>query len=363
MSNGKDGQRIGQGRVLVAGLAAALILLITASAYATWRDVRHAEQRSYLDTALYTLNMRVSIDERLKGRLRFWRAAVQMLEERPLAGVGIGRYYKLVPKYLEDAGDDVIQENAHNYLLQMAAELGLPGMVCFLVLLGSAIRAGWRVTRWGDDEGTRRMAAGLTAGLLALATTCLAAHVLLLREGQLTFWPLAALTFRLDRLSWLDRETAPIVSSRTRWPAPLLAAAIVLLFASVPIRIIRDFRQLDLSRILVGLYDEEEAPDGTRFRWTEPSATLFIPADAATLTLPMRTIAPMTQAVTILRDGRPVDKILLADHAWHEPRYLLAGIKSGQRFHRFDIHVSPTWRPGNDGREIGIMLGPYRWSR
>ncbi len=378
--DGDHQQRIRQGRAVVAGLAAALVLLIAASAYATWRDVRHAEQRSYLDTALYTLNMRVPIDERLKGRLRFWRAAVAMIEERPLAGVGIGRYYKLVPKYLEDAGDDVIQENAHNYLLQLAADLGLPGLVCFIVLLASAIGVGWRITRDGEDERARTIASGLTSGMLALATTCLAAHVLLLREGQLTFWPLAALTFVLGRqattlggsVAQAPVDSRPALPPRAldavapalaRWRPAVLAVAVGLLVASVPIRIAQDFRQLDLSRMPQGLYEEVEGPGGARFRWTEASATIFVPADAATLTLPIRTIAPMSQAVSILHDGRLVDKIVLADHEWHEPRYLLTRIKNGQRFHRFDIRVSPTWHPPDDPREMGVMLGSYRWSR
>jgi len=349
------------------------------------RDVRHAEQRSYMDTALYTLNMRVPIDERLKGRFRFWRAAVQMIENRPITGIGVGRYYKLVPKYLEDSSEEVVQENAHNYLLQTGAELGLLGLACFLALVGTGLWAGWRATRWADDPVVRVMAAGLTAGIVALAITCLAAHVLLLREGQLTFWPLVALALLLDRQTMAARRAATLspalpalaVASAhanayafarfgdrfDRWRAPVLAAAIALLFVTVPIRAARELQQVDLSRISQGLYDEERTADGTRYRWTESRATIFVPTEAVSLTLPIRTIAPVPQVVTILRDGHPVDKITLGDHVWHEPRYLLTGIKSGERFHRFDIQVSPTWRPPNDPRELGVMIGAYRWSR
>jgi O-antigen ligase len=366
--------RPSQRRLFVYAFAASLVLLAAATAYATWSDVRHFDQRSYLDSALLPLNLHAPLEERLKGRGRYWRAAVQMIADRPIDGVGVGRYYKLVPKYLEDAGDEVIQENAHNYLLQTAAELGLIGLACFLALLIAGISAGYRVARSGDDEGVRMMAAGLTAAFIGLAVTLLGAHVLLLREGQLTFWPLVALTLLLDRHTSAAHAAMPATATtattagaaaiaRARWRTPLLTTAIVLLLVSVPIRAARDFQQVDLSRLVIGLYDEEQAPNGSRFRWTEAAATIFVPADAATLTLPIRTIAPMPQSLTILRDGRMVDKITLADHAWHELRYVLTGSRNGERFHRFDIHVSPTWRPPNDPREIGIMLGGYRWNR
>jgi hypothetical protein len=372
--------RPAQRRLFVYAFAAGLALLAVATAYATWRDVRHYDQRSYVDSALLPLNLRAPLDERLKGRSRYWRAAVQMIADRPIDGVGVGRYYKLVPKYLEEAGDEVIQENAHNYLLQTAAELGVIGLACFLALLITGIVAGSRVARFGDDEAIKTIAAGLAAAFIGLAVTLLGAHVLLLREGQLTFWPLVALTLLLDRQTRAARAAMAMTAAGAvgpavvggaaaaearlaRWRTPLLTAAIVLLFISVPIRAARDFQQVDLSRLVIGLYDEEQAANGSRFRWTEGAATIFVPADAATLTLPIRTIAPMPQSVTILRDGRMVDKITLSDHAWHELRYVLTGSRSGERFHRFDIQVSPTWRPPNDPRDIGIMLGGYRWSR
>ncbi len=367
-------QAAGQRRRMIAVLALVTAVLMAGSAYATVRDIRHKDQHSYLDTALYTLNLRVPMNERLKNRAPFWRAAVQMFDSRPITGVGIGRYYKLMPKYLEDEGVDVIQENAHNYLLQTGAELGLLGVGCFLALLGSGLWAGWRVATQKADALVRAQAAALTGGMIALLVTCLAAHVLLLREGQLTFWPIVGLALLLDwqttaavvrreTLTATGPATGPAGESIGRWRAPVLAATIVLLLAAVPIRAARELAQVDLSRMTQGLYDEEKNRDGTRYRWTGARATIYVPSDAVTLTLPIRTIAPMPQAVTILRDGHPVDQITLSDHAWHEPRYVLSGLKSDERFHRFDIQVSPTWHPPSDARELGVMIGAYRWSR
>jgi hypothetical protein len=79
--------------------------------------------------------------------------------------------------------------------------------------------------------------------------------------------------------------------------------------------------------------------------------------------MPIRSLAPMPQTVTVSRDGRIVDRVSLTDHVWHELRYVLPADRSDERYVRFDLEVAPTWRPPNDPRELGVMLGTYRWTR
>jgi O-antigen ligase len=58
------------------------------------------------------------------------RAAIQMVEERPLAGVGWARYETRSPLYFEQSGDTPLEgvgEGVHNVLLSHASELGLVG--------------------------------------------------------------------------------------------------------------------------------------------------------------------------------------------------------------------------------------------
>jgi putative inorganic carbon (HCO3(-)) transporter len=57
--------------------------------------------------------------------------------------------------------------HAHNELLQVAIDLGIPGFVAYIALWAAFIRTTWRVYTWAPDEETRRLVLGIAAGLLA----------------------------------------------------------------------------------------------------------------------------------------------------------------------------------------------------
>ena len=80
----------------------------------------------------------------LTGRLDGWRAAVWMLGEHPFTGVGMGAYRtEFIPAKTAllrrgvavfDEQVNIVFANAHNELLEVAAETGWPGLAGFGVL-------------------------------------------------------------------------------------------------------------------------------------------------------------------------------------------------------------------------------------
>lgn len=107
------------------------------------------------------------------SRTEIWRGSAEMIAERPLLGVGAGRFVYEFPAYQPLAhalaeGPDVRPDQAHNLLLQYAAEGGVPaallwGSICVLALL-----AAWRAARGGN--GAAIIAVG---ALLAYLTQAL----------------------------------------------------------------------------------------------------------------------------------------------------------------------------------------------
>ncbi len=96
----------------------------------------------------------------LTGRLDGWRAALWMVEEHPLTGVGVGAYRtEFIPAktallregvvFFADQMN-VVFANAHNDLLEVAAETGLPGLAALLLGLALLARSGSR-----DESGAR----------------------------------------------------------------------------------------------------------------------------------------------------------------------------------------------------------------
>lgn len=93
-------------------------------------------------------------DENLERRLTYIRAALNMVEDSPLWGVGYGSlafrntylmYYKE-----KETGEQV--QDPHNLYLNFAATAGLPALLFFLWLVGRVLRTSFRNPRTEDQE-------------------------------------------------------------------------------------------------------------------------------------------------------------------------------------------------------------------
>ena len=76
------------------------------------------------------LNPGYSDNEAIRARQVAWKAGIRMIETHPLFGVGLGNFKPLSASY-EDPGEIVISV-AHNSYIEMAAELGIPGLLLFV---------------------------------------------------------------------------------------------------------------------------------------------------------------------------------------------------------------------------------------
>lgn len=79
-------------------------------------------------------------------RLAHWEAALGMLNDHPLLGVGIGNYVPVYPAYALPGWRDPLG-HAHNYYLHIAAETGLVGLAAYLVVLIACFWNGWDTVR------------------------------------------------------------------------------------------------------------------------------------------------------------------------------------------------------------------------
>jgi O-antigen ligase len=94
------------------------------------------------------------------GRGSLWGAAIGMIEDEPLTGIGAGEFDYHYREYTPSWLDRFPRGQAHNGWLQMGAQAGLPGILAFtawlaasLVALGGAIRRApndlARMVSWG----------------------------------------------------------------------------------------------------------------------------------------------------------------------------------------------------------------------
>jgi len=106
----------------------------------------------------------------LTGRIEIWSRALYTIQDFPFTGCGLGTFRRVVwllyPLFTVSPESDFA--HAHNIFLQTATDLGLPGLIAYLALLGIAGVMGWRVAQ--RDAALRPLALGLVAGLTGLHT-------------------------------------------------------------------------------------------------------------------------------------------------------------------------------------------------
>ncbi|MCU0512924.1 MAG: O-antigen ligase family protein [Anaerolineae bacterium] len=136
----------------------------------------------------------------LSNRGDIWRSALLMLRDHPLTGVGMSMYRSAVrqepytiPYYV---ARDEAPPHAHNEWLQIAADLGLPGLALVLLWQGLMVVGLWRVWQQGRGE-VRLLALAVGGGLLAHAVYGLGDAITLWDRYQFLLWWLSGLAAAL----------------------------------------------------------------------------------------------------------------------------------------------------------------------
>lgn len=100
-------------------------------------------------------------------RQEVWRWAVAALGDFPFTGCGLGTFREVVRLlYPLNVSPSFDIAHAHNIFLQVGLDVGLPGLIAYLALLGIAVAVGLQTAH--RDAGLRPLALGLVGGLASL---------------------------------------------------------------------------------------------------------------------------------------------------------------------------------------------------
>jgi len=110
----------------------------------------------------------------LNGRVEIWSRALFMLQDFPYTGIGMGTFGETVgslyPFFLLSIE---LVPHAHNLFLQVAVDLGIPGLICWLAILLLMIWTSWQIYQAGKERQSgwiTSLGAGLLLSQLALIT-------------------------------------------------------------------------------------------------------------------------------------------------------------------------------------------------
>ena len=90
-------------------------------------------------------------------RTEIWQAAIAAVKERPILGYGADTFRLVFPtfkpvEYVRDAGGSSVADNVHDYPLQLAAGIGIPGMLLFYgIFVWAGVRSFSTVFRRSSD--------------------------------------------------------------------------------------------------------------------------------------------------------------------------------------------------------------------
>ena len=103
------------------------------------------------------------------GRTFTWSLAIDAIRQSPVAGVGLGAFRTVAESMQAGSGSSVVEvANAHNTFLQVALDVGLPGLVAYLALLVLATKMTFDLRRHHTRDDQSTLCVGLWASLVAV---------------------------------------------------------------------------------------------------------------------------------------------------------------------------------------------------
>ncbi|MBU4235512.1 MAG: O-antigen ligase family protein [Proteobacteria bacterium] len=299
-------------------------------------------------------------DENLLIRFELWKRSLKMAKDYPLTGVGLGNFYRTNVHYKNNSMGRWDSENTHNYYLQVLAELGVPGLILFLVLLSSLYSR--RVTvavREGDGLSPEFSVKPFCYGLGAYLLTMLTGHPLLLSSQQFLFWAIVAIIskghfFVLGE----DERVLP------EYKIPKIVGAFI--FFLFVLGFSKNLYKHEPWTIPVeyGLYPTENW-DGGKMRWMAGKAEYYLPETTRELNLkivaqPFNSQKPEGLTLIISINDSVVDKVHFIEGGTKNLSYNISSINKQDI--KVNLEVDKVFCPktiglNSDFRILGVALG------
>lgn len=127
-------------------------------------------------------------------RLALWESTFAMIMDKPLLGIGWGAYWLVYPEYdffLNNANIKIF--HAHNMYLNIAAEIGIPGLIVFLSIMYGHVRLALSVIRGAVECWSAGLMLGIVAAIVGILINGLTDYVMFNIQLSMLYWLLNGL--------------------------------------------------------------------------------------------------------------------------------------------------------------------------
>jgi O-antigen ligase len=159
-------------------------------------------------------------DAAIGVRVICYRAALAIIGDRPVTGVGPENFAQVFPTYHARTGGvlghDIVPTMVHSVYLEKAVNNGLPGLCVYVFLVGAIASAGWRAIRQADSS---RRTLALMAGAAVVGVLVQDLTGWLDIALQVPFWLIAGVLVSLATPASQERKGGGV------WGGAAVAAA------------------------------------------------------------------------------------------------------------------------------------------
>jgi len=318
-------------------------------------------------------------------RQQFVMSSFRVIGTHPYLGIGAGRYFRDSPNFLTpQLAWSYGSENAHNNFLEITTEAGIIGFFLYAAWFAGALALPLRAL--GRYPCDWRLL-GCTAGVVAFLGTCLTGHPLLVPEVAAAFFFQTALAASLGGSALLNGETVRggrlqaaqksgpakaghhVPAGHARMPIPwrIVTAVGTVAFAVLPAWTLeKPLVPVHLEEVDGMYYADGGMADGVPFRWARKYASVFVPANARVVVLPLRSpLAGITKESTLVQitwGGVTLVNVPVGD-TWKYVTLSLPQPDPPLQVSRINLRSNHTALvsdlvPGStDQREVGVQVG------
>lgn len=126
-------------------------------------------------------------EQSIVERLYLWNRAIDVIKAKPLTGTGINTYNESHAKYDQTHSWRVKSYYAHNGYLQLAAETGVPSLLCLIFFLMTLAGHTLKIYRQSHHKD-RHMLIGLAAGIIGFLILAAGDTVFHSPQPSMLFW-------------------------------------------------------------------------------------------------------------------------------------------------------------------------------
>jgi O-antigen ligase len=133
------------------------------------------------------------------ARGKIWSAALRIIADHPIAGIGQDQFLRQDPSYGVPQTRFFLTSHPHNWILDFWLRLGLPGLLWMVAALAYFFYQAWQL--WKAHKGTAlgALALGLIAAMIDFVVHGLMDMAYFTMDNALSFWLMLGLMVLLKR--------------------------------------------------------------------------------------------------------------------------------------------------------------------